>query len=28
VWAWLLTLPIAGAMSWALVTVLRLMGLA
>jgi len=28
VWAWILTLPIAGAMSWALVTVLRLMGLA
>jgi len=28
VWAWILTLPIAGAMSWALVTVLRLRGLA
>ena len=28
VWAWILTLPIAGAMSWVLVTLLRLMGLA
>jgi PiT family inorganic phosphate transporter len=28
VWAWLLTLPIAGALSWALVTLLRLAGLA
>ena len=28
VWAWILTLPIAGAMSWALVTVLRVLGLA
>ena len=28
VWAWILTLPIAGAMSWVLVTVLRVLGLA
>ena len=28
VWAWLLTLPIAGALAWALVTLLRFAGLA
>ena len=28
VWAWILTLPIAGAMSWVLVTLLRMVGLA
>ncbi|MET0231662.1 MAG: inorganic phosphate transporter [Rhodanobacteraceae bacterium] len=27
VWAWILTLPIAGALAWALVTALRLIGL-
>jgi len=28
VWAWILTLPIAGAMAWALVAALRVLGLA
>ena len=28
VWAWILTLPVAGALAWALVTLLRLLGLA
>ena len=28
VWAWILTLPIAGALAWGLVTLLRLAGLA
>jgi hypothetical protein len=28
VWAWILTLPIAGTLSWALVTLLRVLGLA
>jgi len=28
VWAWILTLPIAGALAWAFVTLLRLAGLA
>jgi len=28
VWAWILTLPIAGALAWALVTLLRLIGAA